>query len=79
VLAALALTVAPAAAQRKSAPFDAEAYNRCMNLADTRPAEAQKMAQQARTSGGGYAAEHCEAAARTTERDHVARSTGRAR
>ncbi len=63
MLAALALTVAPAAAQRKSAPFDAEAYNRCMSLADTRPAEAQKMAQQARTSGGGYAAEHCEAAA----------------
>ena len=63
VLAALTLTSDPAAAQRKPAPFDAEAYNSCMSLADTRPAEAQKIAQQARTSGGGYAAEHCEAAA----------------
>jgi len=61
VLAVLA--VAPAAAQRKPVPFDGEAYNRCMSLADTRPVEAQKLAMQARTSGGGYAAEHCEATA----------------
>jgi tetratricopeptide (TPR) repeat protein len=64
VLAAVTLAPTAASAQRKpSAPFDAEAYSRCMTLADTRPAEAQKIAQQARTSGGGYAAEHCEAAA----------------
>ena len=64
VLAALALASGPAEAQRKPSPaFDAEAYSRCMSLADTRPAEAQKLAMQARTSGGGYAAEHCEAAA----------------
>jgi tetratricopeptide (TPR) repeat protein len=63
VLAALALASGPAAAQRKPAPFDADTYNRCMSLVETRPAEAQKLAMQARTSGGGYAAEHCEAAA----------------
>ncbi|HKF73405.1 MAG TPA: hypothetical protein VKB68_16750 [Stellaceae bacterium] len=64
VLAALVLAPTSASAQRKpGVPFDAEAYNRCMTLADTRPAEAQKIAQQARTNGGGYAAEHCEAAA----------------
>jgi len=64
VLAALALALDPAAAQRKPGPpFDAEAYDRCMSLADTHPVEAQKLAMQARTSGGGYAAEHCEAVA----------------
>lgn len=64
VLAALTLARDPAAAQRKPGPpFDGEAYSRCMSLADTRPAEAQRMAMQARMSGGGYAAEHCEAAA----------------
>jgi tetratricopeptide (TPR) repeat protein len=65
VLAALALAPGPAAAQRKppAAPFDAEAYSRCMRLADTQPIEAQRLALAARTNGGGYAAEHCEAAA----------------
>ena len=63
MLAVLSLAPDPAAAQRKPAPFDAEAYSRCMSLADTHPAEAQKLAMQARTSGGGFAAEHCEAAA----------------
>jgi tetratricopeptide (TPR) repeat protein len=65
VLAAIVL--APAAAQRKPAPSPAPdaatAYDRCMSLADTQPAEAQKLAMQWRTKGGGYAAEHCEAAA----------------
>ena len=64
VLAAGVLASAPAVAQRKpGTPFDAEAYSRCMSLADSHPAEAQKLAVQARTSGGGFAAEHCEAAA----------------
>ena len=65
VLAALAIAPGPAVAQRKPGPppFDAEAYDRCMSLADTHPVEAQKLAMQARMSGGGYAAEHCEAAA----------------
>lgn len=34
-----------------------------MGLADAHPIEAQRLALQARTNGGGYAAEHCEAAA----------------
>ena len=65
VLAAIALAPGPAAAQRKPAPAGdpAAAYDRCMRLADTQPAEAQKEAMQWRTKGGGYAAEHCEAAA----------------
>jgi tetratricopeptide (TPR) repeat protein len=63
VLAVLVAAPGPAAAQRKPASFDGEAYSRCMTLADTRPAEAQKLAMQARTNGGGYAAEHCEAVA----------------
>ena len=65
VLAALSLVPAAAVAQRKpaAAPFDADAYTRCMSLADSRPVEAQKLAMQARTNGGGFAAEHCEAAA----------------
>jgi len=64
ILAALALAPGPVAAQRKpGGPFDAEAYDRCMSLADAHPIEAQRLAMQARTNGGGYAAEHCEAAA----------------
>jgi tetratricopeptide (TPR) repeat protein len=64
VLAALSLTPCSAVAQRKpAAAFDGEAYSRCMSLADAHPVEAQKLAMQARTSGGGFAAEHCEAAA----------------
>lgn len=65
VLAAVALAPGPAAAQRKPAPIPdpAAAYDRCMALADTRPVEAQREAMQWRTKGGGYAAEHCEAAA----------------
>ena len=65
VLAALSLVPGATMAQRKPAapPFDAEAYSRCMGLADSHPVEAQKLAMQARTSGGGFAAEHCEAAA----------------
>jgi len=65
VLAALALAPGPAAAQRKPAPAGdpAAAYDRCMRLADAQPVEAQKEAMQWRTKGGGYAAEHCEAAA----------------
>jgi len=68
VLAALALTLDPAVAQRKPAPNPttadpATAYDRCMSLADTQPAEAQRQAMQWRTKGGGYAAEHCEATA----------------
>ena len=65
VLAALTLTPGPAAAQRKPAPITdpAAAYERCMKLADSQPVEAQREAMQWRTKGGGYAAEHCEAAA----------------
>jgi tetratricopeptide (TPR) repeat protein len=67
VLAALALAPSPVSAQRKAAsapaPDPAVAYDHCMRLADTQPAEAQKQAMRWRTSGGGYAAEHCEAAA----------------
>ncbi len=66
ILAALALAPGTAAAQRKPAPAvtdPAVAYDRCMQLADTRPVEAQRQAMEWRTKGGGYAAEHCEAAA----------------
>jgi len=65
VLAALALAPGPAAAQRKPAPTadPAAAYDHCMRLAETQPVEAQREAMQWRTKGGGYAAEHCEAAA----------------
>jgi tetratricopeptide (TPR) repeat protein len=65
VLAALVLASGPVAAQRKPAPAadPAEAYDRCMSLAQAQPAAAQKQAIQWRTQGGGYAAEHCEAVA----------------
>ena len=68
-LAVLALAPAVAMAQRKLAPAPgstpdaAAAYDRCMSLADAQPAEAQRLAMQWRTRGGGYAAEHCEAVA----------------
>jgi tetratricopeptide (TPR) repeat protein len=65
VLAALALAPGLAAAQHKPAPAadPADAYDRCMSLAQAQPVEAQRQAMQWRTKGGGYAAEHCEAVA----------------
>lgn len=64
-LAAAVLAATPAGAQRKPAPAadPSQAYERCMDLAQTQPSQAYTFATQLRNAGGGYAAEHCEAAA----------------
>lgn len=67
VLAGLVLLATPAAAQRKpaapSVPDSADTYERCMDAAQQQPDQAYTAATRWRASGGGYAAEHCEATA----------------